>query len=102
MNNRRSDIEATALALTGSNQTISGQLVFLGISASDEGSGSIKIHVYHGTSDTDPHLAGIAAQSGGSDTLWFGPNGISCPNGIYVKVYSGSPEGSVFLKGTVV
>jgi len=94
--------EANAVVITGSNQTISGQLVFMGITASDAGTGSIKIHVYHGTSDTDPHIAGIYAQSGGSDFVWYGPNGIRCPNGIYIKVYSGTPEGSVFLKGTVV
>jgi hypothetical protein len=54
--------------------------------------------VYHGTADTDPHIAAIAGQSGGSDTMWFGPNGLACPNGIYIKVYSGTIEGSVFTK----
>ncbi len=98
MNNRTALQPATATALTGANQTLSAQQVFLGITASDAGSGSFKVHVYHGTSDTDPHLAGIAANSGGSDTVWFGPNGIACPNGIYIKVYSGTPEGSVFTK----
>lgn len=98
MNNRSNLQPATATALTGSNQTISGQKLFLGIIGSDAGAGSYKVHVYHGTSDTDPHIAAIYGQSGHSMTMWFGPNGIACPNGIYIKVYSGTVEGSVFTK----
>ena len=98
MNNRSTLQAATATALTGSNQTITEQTVFLGITASDAGAGGIKLHVYHGTADTDPHIAAISANTGASDSMWFGPNGIACPNGIYIKVYSGTAEGSIFTK----
>lgn len=98
MNNRSNLQPATVTKLTSSNQTIVGQKIFMGITGSDAGSGSYKVHVYHGTADTDPHIAAIAGQSGGSDTMWFGPNGLACPNGIYIKVYSGTIEGSVFTK----
>lgn len=98
MNNRSALQAASATALTGVNQTLSAQQVFLGITASDAGSGSFKVHVYHGTSDTDPHIAAIQGNAGHTDSIWFGPNGVACPNGIYVKVYSGTPEGSIFTK----
>ena len=98
MNNRSTLQPASATALTGSNQSVTGARVFMGIMASDSGAGSFKVHVYHGTSDTDPHIAGITANSGGSNGVWYGPNGVACTNGIYIKVYSGTPEGSVFFK----
>lgn len=97
--NNTSDLKAsTATALTGSNQTITGSRIFMGITACDEGSGSIKLHVYHGTSDTGAPIAAVEANSGTAQTFWFGPNGIACPDGIYIKVYSGGPEGNVFTR----
>lgn len=89
---------ALAVPLTGANQTISGSQVFMGITATDEGSGSIKLHIYHGTSDTGAPIAAVEANSGTHQTFWFGPNGIACPDGIYIKVYTGAPEGNVFTK----
>lgn len=89
---------ADAIPLTGVNQTISTQCIFMGICATDEGAGSIGIHVYHGTSDNGAPIAVVDAQSGDGQEFWFGPNGIACPNGIFIKVYSGSPEGNVFVR----
>jgi hypothetical protein len=89
---------ARATPLTGVDQAISTQCVFMGIMATDEGSGSIKIHVYHGTSDTGAPIAAIEANAGGHQTTWFGPNGIACPDGVFIKVYTGGPEGNVFTR----
>ena len=89
---------ATATPLTGANQTISDQSVFMGITAADEGAGAIKIHVYHGASDNGAPIAVLEAQAGKGASFWYGPNGIACPNGIYLKVYSGTPEGNVFTR----
>lgn len=98
MKNTSNTQPATATALTGANQTLTGSYVFLGITAADEGASAIKVHVYHGTSDNGAPIAVINAQSGNGASYWYGPNGIACPNGVYIKVYSGTPAGTVFTR----
>ena len=98
MKNRADTEPATATALTGANQTLTGSYVFLGITAVDEGAGAIKIHVYNGTSDNGAPIAFIKAQAGDGQSFWYGPNGVFCPDGIYLKVYTGTPEGNVFTR----
>lgn len=88
---------AVTTALTGSSQVIhTGACVFMGLSIMDEAAGSIKVQVYDGVDDTGVHLLQLNINSGGNDHDWFGPNGIACTTGIYVKVYSGTPVGAVF------
>ena len=64
----------------------------------DEAAGSIKVQVYDGTDDTGKHLLQLNINSGGNDHDWFGPNGIKCDVGLYLKVYSGTPTGVAFYK----
>lgn len=89
---------ARIVELTGANQVISSTAkVLMGISIMDEAAGSIKIQVYNGTTDAGDHILQISINSGSEKYDWFGPNGIACPDGIYLKVYSGTPTGSVFV-----
>lgn len=89
---------ATAVELTGSSQVIhTGDCIFMGLSIMDEAAGSIKVQVYDGVDDTGVHLLQLNINSGGNDHDWFGPNGIKCNTGVYLKVYSGTPEGACFI-----
>lgn len=98
MNNQSDGQPARIVTLTGANQVIPDPTIFMGISVADEGTGSIKIHVYHGDSDDGHPIVSLHAQSGYGDQFWYGPNGILCPDGLYVKVYNGTPAGCVFVK----
>jgi hypothetical protein len=85
--------------LTGASQLVhTGDCVFYGISVIDEAAGSIKVQVYDGTDDTGVHLCQISINSNQDDRLWFGPNGIKCDVGLYLKVYSGTPSGAIFWR----
>lgn len=89
---------ANAIALTGANQVVhTGDCILMGISIMDEAAGSIKVQVYDGVDDTGIHLLQLNINSGHNDHDWFGPNGIKCNTGIYLKVYSGTPEGAIFI-----
>lgn len=98
MNNQSDTQPATIVALTGANQTVTYPTIFMGIAAHDEGTGNIEIHVYHGQSDTGSPLAVVKANTGAGGHVWYGPNGILCPNGLFIKVYTGTPSGCVFVK----
>jgi hypothetical protein len=89
---------ATAVGLTGVNQTIATPMIFMGLSVCDDGTGASRVHVYHGTSDNGLSIAATTVPNNGDDSVWYGPNGVLCPNGIFIKVYSGVPEGAVFYR----
>lgn len=87
------------IELTGSNQVIvTGPCIFYGTSIMDEGSGQVKVQVYDGVNDTGKHLAQVNINAGGNDHYWFGPNGVKCSVGLYIKVYTGTPTGVVFYR----
>ncbi len=89
---------ATAVALTGVDQTITTPMIFMGLLIDDEAAGTCRIHVHQGTSVAGIMVAAITVSSNGSDLIWYGPNGILCPNGIFINVVSGTPEGAVFYR----
>lgn len=99
MNNTSNLRAARAIALSGVDQQIvTGSAVVLGVVITDEAAGSIRIHVHNGTDNTGPHVAALGANSGAQDTVWYGPNGIHCPDGVYIDVMSGTPSGSIFVR----
>ena len=98
MNNIAGTQVAKIVELTGVDQVIAGAKVFMGIAAGDEGAGAVRMHIYHGSSTAGDHIGGLKLLAEGVDQFWYGPNGVACPNGIFIKVYSGSPMGSVFYK----
>mgnify|MGYP001320970008 CR=1 FL=1 len=90
---------ATIVELTGADQQItSSSAVLLGADVNDDASGNVHLHIYHGTANTDPLILGMKPANGEHKMVWLGPNGIACPNGIYVDVESGTPEGSIFIR----
>ena len=87
------------IELTGADQqAVTGSAVLLGVVVTDEAASSVKIHVHNGTANTAPHVAALNVNSGGSDSVWYGPNGVHCPNGIYIDVVTGTPSGSIFVR----
>ncbi len=90
---------ATAVAITGSDQqAASGSAIFMGLDVNDDAESSVHLHIHNGTSNTGTLIASADPSNGGHDELWFGPNGVHCPDGIYVDVVSGTPSGSIFYR----
>jgi len=90
---------ATAIALTGSNQqAVTGAAIFMGLVVTDEAAANIKVHIHNGTDNTGEHVAALGVSSNGQAQEWFAPNGVACPDGIFVDVVSGTPSGSIFYR----
>lgn len=92
--------EATRIfTLSGvSEQAVSGAAIFMGLDVNDDDSGNVHIHIYNGTDTTGNLIAGAVPANGDHDSHWFGPNGIYCPDGIYIEVDAGTPSGSIFYR----
>lgn len=90
---------ANAVALTGSDQqAVTGSAVFMGLVLTDEAAGQAKVHVHNGTDASGVHVGALGVDSNGQDEKWFGPNGVHCPDGIFVEIISGTPSGSILYR----
>lgn len=54
------------------------------------------VYIRAGTTDTDPIIATVQLAANGSDSQWFGPQGVQSRNGIRVDA-SAAIEGAVFI-----
>lgn len=89
---------AEIVELAGTDgQAVTGSCVLYGAVVTDEAAGALQVHLHNGTANTDPHVAAVSVASGGSGTIWYGPNGIHCPDGIYSDVVTGTASGSIFI-----
>jgi len=95
-----SAVTATAVRATTGVQTASA-VVLMGITVGDSAHGQVHLHLHNGDANTDPIVTLIKPANGDHETLWFGPNGIACPDGIYVDLIAGTPIGSVFTLPTI-
>lgn len=87
------------LELSGSSeQAVSGAAIFMGFDINDDDSGNVHVHIRNGTDATGSLIAGAIPANGDHDSHWFGPNGVYCPDGIYIEVDSGTPTGSIFYR----
>ena len=90
---------ATAVALTGADQqAVTGSSILMGLDINDDAVAGVHVHVYDGTNNTGTLVASADPANGGHEVLWFGPNGIHCPNGIFVDVVTGTPSGSIWYR----
>jgi len=90
---------ATAVALTGTDQqAVTGSAILMGLDINDDASGNVHAHIHNGTDNTGTLVASADPSAGSHEIFWFGPNGIHCPDGIYVDVEAGTPEGSIFYR----
>jgi len=89
---------AEIVALPGTDvQLVTGSCVLYGVVVTDEAAGALQVHLHDGTSTSGDHVAALAVAANGSATVWYGPNGIHCPNGIYCDVVTGTASGSAFI-----
>jgi len=96
---RSYDTPTEIVPLTGTSQLIAADDgVLYGFEVSDDTQSSVHAHIHHGTDNTGPIITGVKPPNGGHDAIWFGPNGVHCPDGIFLDVTSGTPEGSVFVR----
>lgn len=77
-------------------QVVTGACVLMGGTLVNESGASVRLHVHNGTSGAGNNVIGFSANNGESVSIWFGPNGISCPDGLYINVVAGTPTGSLF------
>lgn len=99
MAQRSNDGAAEVVELTGADQqAVTGAAVLLGLDINDDDSGNVHVHVHSGTDNTGPLVCSAIPANGKHEIVWFGPGGIKCPDGIYVDVVSGTPEGSIFYR----
>ena len=98
MPNSYIDPPASIAEFSGVNQQIvTGSCVLYGIVLCDEGAANVKVHLHNGTSTSGEHVAALDIPSNGAGTIWYGPNGVHCPDGIYCEVITGTAVGSVFF-----
>ena len=99
MNNTSTTGPVKSVALTGSDQAVATAQVFMGVVITNESGASMNIHVHNGANGSGtPIIAGLHVNNNDSEYLWFGPNGVACPAGIWVDVVSGTPTGSILYR----
>jgi len=98
MAQRSNDGPAQYVELTGSDQqAVTGASVLLGVTVS-AGANAPKVNVHDGTANTDTIVASISVAANGSGTVWFGPGGIACGDGLYVDIVTGDADGSIIYR----
>lgn len=81
---------------TADGQAVTGACVLMGATLVNESGAAMRLHVHNGTSTSGDHVLGFAVNNQNAQSVWFGPNGVSCPNGLYVNVIAGTPTGTLF------
>lgn len=64
--------------------------VLMGWSVKEDSAAVATLVLRHGTSTSDPIIAVINLAASASETRWLGPNGVNCPNGIFVDRLTGT------------
>jgi hypothetical protein len=81
-------------------QVLSGAHTFLGVNIR-AGASACRIDFFSGTADSDPLICSAYVAGSKTTTEWFGPGGISAPNGVYMKLNAGTPDAtSIFYHVT--
>jgi hypothetical protein len=80
---------------TTDGQVVTGACVLYGGTLCNNSGTKQEIHVHNGTSASGVHVMGLAASANDSQNVTY-TNGVSCPNGIFVNVISGTPTGAIF------
>lgn len=65
-------------------------LRLLGLSVRETAAGAATLNIEHGTANSSPVMVPINLAASGSVTLWFGPQGLPCPNGVWLERLTGS------------
>ena len=90
---------STITALTGSDQqAVTGSTILMGFAVLDAAASTVEVRIYNGTSNSGDLVAVAKPDDTKHEQFWFGPNGVHCPDGVYVDVISGTPSGSIFSR----
>ena len=99
MNNTNNTGPVKSVAISGVDQAISTVGTFYGLVITNESGVAMNLHIHNGASSSGTAIiCGGYVANNQSLNVWFGPNGISTPAGIYVDVVSGTPTGSVLYR----
>lgn len=76
---------------TADFQAVDGQATITGWSVKESaGTPAVAtIHIHDGTANTDPLVAVIELAASGSETVWFGDDGVYCKDGVFVDIAAG-------------
>lgn len=77
---------------TGDAQAVAATrgLRLIGWSVRETAGAVATLNVVHGTTTSDPVVGVINLAAAQSDTQWCGPDGIDCPNGIFIDRLTGT------------
>jgi hypothetical protein len=100
MNNTSNTSPVKSIKLTGADQAIADAKVFLGFVLVNESGASARAHIHNGDSAdvANPIIAGLTAATLTTGNVWYGPNGIACPNGVFLDAVAGTFGGSVLYR----
>jgi len=98
VNNTSETGPVKSFALTGADQAIATAQVFYGVIVTNNSGTAVNIHIHNSADNTGAIIAGVHVTNNNSADVWYGPNGIACPNGVYVDAVSGTPTGSVLYR----
>lgn len=99
MNNTSNTMPVKSIALTGADQAVATAQVFYGLVITNESGAAMNLHIHNGSSGSGTAIiSGAYVANNQSYQVWLGPNGVSCPNGIWIDVVSGTPTGSVLYR----
>lgn len=79
--------EAGVAATTG--------LRLMGASVREAAAGAATVNIEHGAANSSPVMWGVTLAASTGKELWFGPQGLPCPNGVWVERVTGNT--AVFL-----
>lgn len=87
---------------TADAQGIAGQanLRLLGFSINESAAtaAAASLILRHGAAATDPEIMDLTLAADGQTDRWFGPDGISIPNGLFVDRVSGETKLTLYTK----
>jgi hypothetical protein len=65
-------------------------LRLLGVSVRETAAAAATLNIEHGVANSSPVMVPINVAASSSVTLWFGPQGLPCANGVWLERLSGS------------
>ncbi len=70
-------------------------LRLMGVTVREGAAGAATVNIEHGAANSSPVMAGFTLAASTGKEMWFGPQGLPCPSGIWVERVAGNT--AVFL-----
>ena len=67
-------------------------LRLMGVSVTEGAAGAAVVNIEHGAANSSPVMVSFKLLASTGKELWFGPQGLPCPNGVWIERISGNTE----------